>query len=113
MQVLKPSWARATTTGYGQHSLWGYPGIAIFRAESDYISIVKLVMCSYIQMNVVLNMVLVMVVICNYGSRVRGDSLSLLVYSEQTLLCHHLIHLMCEYFGAIFNLVLVLIDHLV
>ncbi|PUZ61782.1 hypothetical protein GQ55_4G305000 [Panicum hallii var. hallii] len=58
-QVLKPSWARATTTGYDQYSLWGYPGIAIFREEFEYISIVNLVMCTYIQMNVVLNMVLV------------------------------------------------------
>ncbi|CAN6202179.1 unnamed protein product, partial [Urochloa humidicola] len=85
-QVLKPSRKkRCRLASCCQNLSWGYPGIAIYRAELDYIPIINLVMCKYIiQINVVLNMVLVLLVICDYASRrVRGDTLSLSVYSEE------------------------------
>lgn len=111
---IKTKLEEEVSSGYCQNlSLWGYSGIAIYKADFEFISVImNFLMCNDIRMHAVMNMVLVLLVISDSCGRVRGDTLSLLVYSEKNFLCHDLIHLMSECFGevnmhgAIFTVVL-------
>jgi hypothetical protein len=90
---IKTKLEEKVSTGYCQNSVWGCPGIAIYIAEFDYISIMNLVMQNK------MNVDMILIVLFDYGScQVIRDAFSLSVYSE---LCHHSIHLVCESFGEV------------
>ena len=67
--------------------VWGYSEIYIYTADVNcYISILDCILCCNIRIDLVLNKVVV--VACDFGSRVIDDSLSLCVYYDRNLSVH-------------------------
>jgi len=67
--------------------VWGYSEIYIYTADVNcYISILDCILCCNIRIDLVLNKVVV--VACDFGSRVIDDSLSLCIYNDRNLSVH-------------------------